>query len=162
MYVLSVVFLRPLFNEIHGNNRNARRVASEVARRAREDTRLISVLLQRTKQSVFQIHKNHDDTIGEVLIRLLPKLAPGDAALIPLAQRACLRSLLKCTERGKATPHTHALTIAALHAVAAIGDTKALPQIQKIARETNADFTNAELHQAALRAMEHLRNKPPQ
>ena len=136
----------------------ARRVAYELAKRSENDPRLLPVLLLAAQTN---LDKKQAEIVKKALARLLPLLQPGDASLVPPAQRATLRSWLKLPRnRKKAGSGSQTLTIVALDALAAIGDTKALPAAAQIARQTRSgSYREAELHEAAIRCVAALEGR---
>ena len=159
--VISTALFRVIFSEVFGNNRNRRMAAFELARRSESDTRLISALLNCTKRVSFQSSTTRDDTVKKALVRLLPHIKPGDAALVPPAERAYLRLWLTSPRRTRRDANaSQTLTIIALNALAALGDTRALPQAGKIARRTvGGTHRETELHEAALRCVKALQKR---
>ena len=133
-------------------------VSYELARRSENDTRLLPVLIDAARALA---NNKQADAVKKALVRLLPQLKPGDAALVPPAQRAYLRSWLSLPRRkSKDRNASQTLTIAALDAAGAIGDTKALAKAEKIARRTmQGTYRETELHEAALRCAENLRRR---
>ena len=126
----------------------------ELSRRVWDDTRFAGFLLSALQKGM---EKPHADAVKKTLVRLLPQLKPGDAALVPPAQRAYLRSWLKLSRKQKKRRTSYTMTIAALDAFAALGDTRALPQAENIARQSQANYRGGELQNAALRCAEALR-----
>ena len=129
-------------------------VACELSRRVGDDTRFTGVLLSALQKGMAEPHAA---TVKKALVRLLPQLKPGDAALVPPAQRATLRSWLKRPRKQKKGRASHTMTIAALDALDALGDTRALPQAERLARRSQTDYRGGELQNAALRCAEALR-----
>ena len=146
---------------IYGRNfrstQEVQRAACELSRRVGDDTRITALLLKAAQNG---LRKPEDDAVKKALVRLLPQLKPGDAALVPPTQRAYLRSWLNPRCKQKDAHAAQTLAIAALDALAALGDTKALPKAEKIARQTVGGTLQNELHQAALRCVEALQKRP--
>ncbi len=161
-FVATNLLFLGMFSADIGYTRHARKVAYELTRRANDDKRLIPFLLDYAKGGIFPNGKTHDDMAKKTLARLLPLLQPGDAALVPPAQRAYLRSWLKLprrnSKRGGKGNNSQTLAILALNALGTIGDTKALPAAEAIARRTaHGNYHEADLHEAALRCVDALR-----
>ena len=129
-------------------------VTCELSRRVGDDTRFTGVLLSALQKGMAEPQA---DTVKKALVRLLPQLKPGDAALVPPAQRATLRSWLKRPRKKKKGRALHTMTIAALDALDALGDTRALPQAERLARRSQTDYRGGELQNAAPRCAEALR-----
>ena len=146
---------------IYGRNfrstQEVQRAACELSRRVGDDTRITALLLKAAQNG---LREPEDDAVKKALVRLLPQLKPGDAALVPPAQRAYLHSWLNPRRKQKDAHAAQTLAIAALDALAALGDTKALPKAEKIARQTVGGTLQNELHQAALRCVEALQKRP--
>ena len=130
------------------------RAIHELSHRAENDTRFIALFLHAAQRG---LKLNPADGVNKTLVRLLPLLKPGDAALVPPAQQAYLRSWLRLPRTKKTGRASHTLTISALDALAAIGDTRALPKAEQIARRTHADYRDTELNRAAVRCADTLR-----
>ena len=158
--VIVFVLLWLAFNRKYSPD--ACKIACELAKRSENDTRLLPLLLQVAQSG---LDKKQDDIVKKALVRLFPLLKPGDAALVPPAQRAYLRSWLKLPRPKKKQKggsgngnSSQTLTIAALDALAAVGDTKALPAAEATAQRTvRGTYRETELHEAAVRCVEALR-----
>ena len=125
--------------------------------RAGDDKRLLPTLLSAIRSQPMP-NEQQMATRRNALLRLLALLQPGDAALVPPAHRRYLRSGLHVPHPKKETSErARTLTRAALHAAAAIGDTKALPKVEKIVRATQNNPEETELHHAALQCAVSLR-----
>lgn len=91
--------------------------------------------------------------VSQALTRLLPRVTADEAAMLSQEQRAILRNVLKNQGKfGIGERYEADFLVAILKALAQIGDTRCLPQVQELARFAE----DAEVRKAAASCLPHL------
>jgi hypothetical protein len=111
----------------------------EVARRLADygDVRAVGPLAEALGRSDRQIH----EIAAAALTRLLPRLRPADAGLLNANQRRSLHRALNGENTG--------LTLAILSALERVGDDRALPYVERLARGQRRAAKSLEIQRAA-------------